>query len=374
MNRNLSVGLLVSMAAGVLFVAVVVMGEDQALFKPRNEYTLLLPGVMGLDLGSPVKLAGVQVGVVTDIELPRTLDQQNIEVTLGIDRSVSDRIRADTVARMRSLSLLAGDKYIELTLGSQAQPELEPGAAISASVSDFERLATQGTAVADDLAQITSTLRIIFEKIQREEGMLGRLLLEPDFGGDSIDDVRLALASVRRITAQIEAGDGLLGAALSDPELRDRVTGELTRLLTGMNDVVELLHDPETPLGSLLSTEGPTSRTLSDLQDTALALRELTRRIDEGEGLLPRLLSDADYADRLLGDLEATMRNMASITSKIDRGDGTLGALVNDPGVYQGVRDVVTGIQESRMLRWLVDRYSRRGRNAGEANGVDSNS
>ena len=37
---------------------------------------------------------------------------------------------------------------------------------------------------------------------------------------------------------------------------------------------------------------------------------------------------------------------------------------MNDPMVYQGLRDVVTGIQESRLLRWMIGRYAKKGAQA----------
>ena len=49
------------------------------------------------------------------------------------------------------------------------------------------------------------------------------------------------------------------------------------------------------------------------------------------------------------------------LACKVDRGEGTLGALVNDPLLYQGMRDVVTGVQDSRFLRWMAQRYARKG-------------
>jgi hypothetical protein len=55
---------------------------------------------------------------------------------------------------------------------------------------------------------------------------------------------------------------------------------------------------------------------------------------------------------------------VASITGKIDRGEGSVGAFVNDPAVYDGLRDVVTGLQDSRFLKWMVRRYGRKGAEA----------
>jgi len=364
MSRNLAVGLTVGVAATILLLAVLVLGRDRALFTPRDEFTLLLPNVEGLQVGSPVKLVGVQVGVVTDIRLPDSGETSMVRVILNINRSYSDRVREDTEANLRVLSLLGGEKYIELTLGSPERAALPAGSEIRASLSDLDRMFSQGSNITTDLAEITGTLRQIFDRIQKQEGMLGRLLMDPTFGRDSLEDVRKTLGSLSRIAAQIEGGEGLIGAALHDPELRDRVVQRLPQLLDDIDAVVVGLRDPATPIGSILLPGGQGEAAIADVRAAAESIRRSAESLENGNGLAGRLLHDSEYADRVLGDLEATLRNAASITGKIDRGEGSVGAFVNDPAVYDGLRDVVTGLQDSRFLKWMVRRYGRKGAEA----------
>jgi phospholipid/cholesterol/gamma-HCH transport system substrate-binding protein len=364
MNRNLAVGLTVGVAAVILLLAVLVLGRDRALFTPRDDFTLLLPNVEGLQVGSPVKLVGVQVGVVTDIRLPDSGETSAVRVMLSVNRSYSDRIREDTRANLRVLSLLGGEKYIELTLGSPDRAALPAGSEIQADLSDLDRMFSQGSNITTDLAEITGTLRQIFDRIQKQEGMLGRLLMDPTFGRDSLEDVHKTLASLSRITAQIEGGEGVIGAALSDPELRDRVVRRLPELLDHIDAVVSGLRDPSTPIGSILLPGGKGEEAIADVRAAAESIRRSAESLENGNGLAGRLLHDSEYADRVLGDLEATLRNVASITGKIDRGEGSVGAFVNDPAVYDGLRDVVSGLQDSRFLKWMVRRYGRKGAEA----------
>ena len=361
MNRSLSVGLVVSAAAAILFLTILTIGQDQSLFTPHHEYTVLLPTAEGLQVGSPVKLVGVQVGVVKAIRLPVGMEERTIRVTLKVNSLFADRIRLDTKANLKVRSVLAGEKYIELTLGNPEEPQLEPGSEIHAPLPEFSRLFQQGSTIAGDMAEITASLRVIFERIQHQEGMLGQLLMNPDFGRDSLTDVQEMLASMRRISRQIETGKGLLGAAINDVEWREQVIGDLAGIVTNMNELLMAAQDPSTPLGSLLARneEGPSA--VQNLRQASDAVPRAAERMERGEGLIGRLINDPEYADRVLDDLELTLRNLASITGKIDRGEGTLGGFVNDPALYQGVRDVVTGLQSSRLLRWMVDRYGRRG-------------
>ena len=38
----------------------------------------------------------------------------------------------------------------------------------------------------------------------------------------------------------------------------------------------------------------------------------------------------------------------------MNRGEGTAGKLINDPSVYESVNDILIGINESKLLRWLI--------------------
>jgi len=40
--------------------------------------------------------------------------------------------------------------------------------------------------------------------------------------------------------------------------------------------------------------------------------------------------------------------------ARINRGEGTAGKLISDPSVYESVNDILIGINESKLLRWLI--------------------
>ena len=37
-----------------------------------------------------------------------------------------------------------------------------------------------------------------------------------------------------------------------------------------------------------------------------------------------------------------------------ERGEGTAGKLISDPSVYESVNDILIGINESKLIRWLI--------------------
>ena len=67
-----------------------------------------------------------------------------------------------------------------------------------------------------------------------------------------------------------------------------------------------------------------------------------------------RLITDEEYAERILSRLDSVLGNLDDISTKIGKGDGTVARLINEPELYEALNDIVVGINESRMLRWLI--------------------
>ncbi|HKO02589.1 MAG TPA: MlaD family protein, partial [Thermoanaerobaculia bacterium] len=68
-ENTIRVGLLVAGALAVLMIFLFFIGSEQKIFARKNEYRVRLDTVSGLAEGNPVKLAGVTIGVVKDINL-----------------------------------------------------------------------------------------------------------------------------------------------------------------------------------------------------------------------------------------------------------------------------------------------------------------
>ena len=66
------------------------------------------------------------------------------------------------------------------------------------------------------------------------------------------------------------------------------------------------------------------------------------------------MLNDEEMAGQILGDLQQMLENLNLVSEKLASGDGTLGRLIEDPEIYEALNDIVVGVDESKMLRWLI--------------------
>jgi phospholipid/cholesterol/gamma-HCH transport system substrate-binding protein len=125
------VGAFVLTGAVVLGIVLFTIGTGRHLFGETYHLVARFPDIAGLAVGAPVRLAGVTVGTVTRIAVAEELQVRTIEVALAINRAVQARIREDSVASIQTLGVL-GDKYVELTMGTETRPPLSPGAEVTA--------------------------------------------------------------------------------------------------------------------------------------------------------------------------------------------------------------------------------------------------
>lgn len=346
------VGLTVLAALVVVVLLLLMVGKQSFLFSHTNAYFVSYAQVSGLAVGNPVQLNGVAVGRVRKILLPEDPSQQLLQVWIEVESRYENRIRADSVARIKSLGLL-GDKYVQITSGSLDSPPIPPGGEIQADQpTDVDALIESGEDVADNIVSTARSLSIILDRMERGEGLLGELLAERK--GESVTGKAIdTMDTIKRIGDRIERGEGTLGRLLTDDSLAKNIDQTVTQLdelivevRSGDGLMPSLIHDQ--------TTRESFESTLSNLEMTVERLSALAGELEDGNGLLPRLINDGELGDNVTRELEELLERLNQVTGKMAEGDGTVAQLINDPSIYQALNDIVVGINQSKMLRWLI--------------------
>jgi phospholipid/cholesterol/gamma-HCH transport system substrate-binding protein len=356
------VGIVVSLAVFVFAVAVFSIGSEQRLWSRKVSYKIRLPNTNGLQVGSPVRLAGVQVGTVTDIHLAEDPNRLDIDVLFSVDAALRSRIRADTKASLKVLSLLSGDRFLELTPGTPTEPELPAGAYVGVPEEmGIEELQELGASIADDLQAITGSLKVILDQLQNRDTIIGQALFDPNFGRETLGNLKETVIAARGVMEDVEGGRGLAGRLLSDDEFADATLASLQGSMARIEELLGRLAGEGTSLAQALDPNGPLAASLRNIEATTADLHAVVAEIRKGKGVAGRLVADEAYAEELLGDLRSTARGLREILEKLNRGDGTAGAFINDPGLYQDMQDVLRGVQKSRIMSGLIRHYRKKG-------------
>jgi len=356
------VGLLVLVALALGIATLLVLGDRQNLFARKNRYFVHFERVNGLAAGSTVQLNGVNVGHVEHIVLSSDVDRQLLEVEISVLARHEQRIRTDTQARIKTLGLL-GDKYLELTSGSPGATMVPNGGVIPAApTTDVERLAATGQDVVDDVARIAHQLTSLLGKIERGEGLLGRLLVDEASGERLAGELEATLVALRKTAQGLDDRRGAIGRVLHDRELGNRLAAAVERL----ESVLGKLDSGAGALPALLSdpaTKERLDKILAQLESTSAHLAGVTGALDrpDSEALLTKLIQDQEFGREVAAELRGLLANLRQVSEKLNRGEGSAARLLNDPAVAQAVEDILVGVNESKLLRWLIRNRQQKG-------------
>jgi len=360
-SREISVGAVVSVGLIIFAVAVLAVSKESRMFVPKVRYWSRFTNTSGLTTGSPVRLVGVQVGTVESIEFPKDLAENRIKVVFSVDRSFAPRIRAGTMAYLKSLTYLSQDKYVELTPGDPQEAQLEVGGYIETGMSAWESTLLQSQSIADDIKEITASFKDLLVALNRGQGIVQEMIHNPEFGRQGAADLEGSLASLRRLLQGLEEGEGMVGAMLSDGRFSRKQLDSIDASLTHLRSVLARLDSAEGPVAQLSDPEGKGAEVLENVRQAAAALNRAAQKADVGRGLAGRMLNDEEYAESLLEKIDSVAGHADSILKKIDQGEGTLGGLVNNPEVYESLKDIVAGIQKSRVGKGVIRHYGKKG-------------
>lgn len=340
-------GIFVLVGLGMVGVTVFVIGRQSSLFATKDTLKVLFPDASGLVVGAPVRLAGVEVGTVSNIALSNQEGSLDTVVTLAIERRFMARIRSDSVAFIDSKGLL-GDKVVNITMGGPGLPQLKDGDLIPTK----ETYSIEGLARSLDstLGSIGNAARVAGETV----GVLADENLRAD--------LHSAVKSMAAILREVEQGSGTAHSVIYDPKLADSVRTAASELATASADLraltAEIRHGQGTLHEMVYGDDG--ARALSELRQTSEELHrastgvaETVDRVKQGPGLLHALVYDPDGA-ALVDNLKLLGKRLDQLSEHVAEGRGTVGGLMMDPTVYEDLKTVLGNIERNQLFKQLI--------------------
>jgi phospholipid/cholesterol/gamma-HCH transport system substrate-binding protein len=346
-KRNLRVGVFVAAALTVLALAIFAIGQERSMFTPMTRLYTSFPDINGLVIGAPVRLAGVDVGRVTEISFSETLDHAEARVELSVETRYMERLRLDSRAYIDSKGLL-GDKLINLTVGTPSSPALEDGGYV---------MPRAGSSLEGVAKELEATAGAIGRAAQSAQGAVNELA-----SPEVTDNVRRITTSIAAILEQIERGDGLAHRLVYDPGYAERVDGALAnleRMSARASDATaradRLLARAESGPGTVhaLLYEDHGTKLLTEVTRAASGVADTTDALNHGEGLAAAVMRDP-AGRQLVLDLAALSSRLERISQDVENGRGTVGALLVDPSVYEEMKTVLGNIERSTVLKALI--------------------
>src|SRR5262245_27132122 len=152
---ELKIGVISIVAIVITVVTIFLLTGGSGFWWQRYSLKTRFTNVAGLNPGSPVRLAGVEIGSVTDVALA---DEQ-VDVTFEVNKKFGPQITSASVARLGSVSLL-GESAIDITPSTAGSPIPQwgyvPSGKPPAALADITDQAGQGI---NELTALISDIR-----------------------------------------------------------------------------------------------------------------------------------------------------------------------------------------------------------------------
>lgn len=241
MSAEFKAGLFVISAFLVLLYMVTRLTQNQFSLSGTKVYYATVNDATGLLSKTKVKMAGLDVGQLTSIELVEKRARITLEVSAGVD------LKKDATITVKTIGFL-GDKYLELYAGSDQQPSLPEGSYIPEGIAggSLDQLTTKTTELVENLKEISLILKEALkgqgegidgtrlDRILDNMEQFSQGLAEVDKIGDIADRLSAVVENVREITGRVNRGEGTIGKLIRDSETVDRIN----ETLSGVNKFI----------------------------------------------------------------------------------------------------------------------------------------
>jgi len=312
---ELKIGVLTIAAVIIAAVLIFALTGTRGFAWQRYNLKTRLTNVAGLAKGSPVRVAGVEVGSVKEVEFVG----EQVDVIFDMRKDLRDRITSASVARLGSVSLL-GEGAIDISPASGGTPIPEWGYVPSGKppmqISDITDQASAG------LDQVTGLIR----DLRAGKGTAGKLMTDEQLYLEMQRFVR----SANDMTRAIYQGHGTVGKLLNDPATADA----LQRSASNLELMTERLNEGQGSLGQLLRDD-KFAQSLNGATDN---LRTLVDRLNRGEGTAGKFMTDPTLFNRM-NDLTQRLNDL---TTRLNSGEGTVGQLLKDKQLYENMNSAVS--------------------------------
>jgi phospholipid/cholesterol/gamma-HCH transport system substrate-binding protein len=327
---QLRVGLTVLFASVTLGVLIFVMSGTGGWFTSKITLRSYIDNAGGLRVGAPVRLAGVDIGNVTGVQIVQGRPMTPVEVTMKVNTKYLFSLRKDSVTLLSTAGIL-GETYVDVDSSAAKGPAAADGDTLAAreqpDIQDVVR-ASQGTL--QNMDSLLKRVDRIVAFIESGQGSIGKVIYDPAL----YNQLNATVTEFKGLVDDIQSGKGSIGPLLTSDEAYkkamaaiDKVNVLIDDLQQGKGSAGKLLKDPE--------LYDNTNKTIANV-------RQLTDDINAGKGAIGKMAHDQEFAAKL----QTTMNNLAALSERLEKGEGTAGMLFKDPALYNNSNQMLVETRE----------------------------
>jgi phospholipid/cholesterol/gamma-HCH transport system substrate-binding protein len=311
-NRSIRVGLFIFLSFLLFVAAILILGRKRNMFQPTIRITTVFRDVRGLKVGNNVRFTGIEVGAVVGINI---LSDTAVSVQLSMDKNVVPYIKKDSKATIGTEGLM-GSKIVLILPGSPGSQSIEPGDQILAlNPVEIDDIVKEIKTSSEKISQVANNLIEITEKINRGDGIFGKLFTDSELTAQieqSGRNIASLSANMNQLVYKLNTGQGMMGKMFVDTAFANRID-------TASVNIVEISNN----------------------------LQQLSEKVNQGEGVFGRLFADTSLTDNFYSaskDLETILVNLSEVSEKLNDENNAVHKFIADPEFADSVEVMLNNL------------------------------
>ena len=196
-GNNIRLGVFVTFCLALLIGGIYFIGKSQQLFNNTFTINAVFKDINGLQIGNNVRLAGINVGVVDNLEI---ISDTSVKVELVIQENVRQFIKKDAKVVVGSDGLM-GNKIVTITAGSKSTTSIKDNEFLLTVVpASVDEIIENLKATSENAAVITDGLATIIDNITEGRGTIGKLFMDTMFA----ENIDKSIVNIKQATGGLK--------------------------------------------------------------------------------------------------------------------------------------------------------------------------
>jgi phospholipid/cholesterol/gamma-HCH transport system substrate-binding protein len=291
-STELKVGIFALLVIVILTYMTFKVGKLPFIWEKGYRLYAEFDDIVGLDERSRIKIAGVDAGIVEQINIA----DGKARLTLLINPDI--KVYKNAKAKLKMSGLL-GDRYLSIATGTPDNPQLKSGDTITNVLpsADVDALLSELTSAATYVSDLAENLKDVFgdpekkafsETIRNLQRMTANLR---DISEENRVPLRNVIARLEKFTKELEDKgpefmDDMSRAAKSFGEKAPKMMDDLSKLSADLQEVIE-------------ENRYAFKESMENMRTVSKSVSNITQKIESGEGTLGKLVKDDKLYDSL---------------------------------------------------------------------------
>ena len=256
--------------------------SNQSGFGDYTKYRTIVKDATGIFPKTPIRVAGINAGRITDIELSGTSALIRFEILTRI------QIPDDSVLRIKSMGFL-GDKYLDIAIGKSQKRMPENSFLTSKEAASIERIVAEGTELVQEMKEIVQSVR---ESI------------EPDDGKNAVAEIIGEVKNILNNTKQVS--ESLKNTIAGNEDKINSIISSLDSMSAGLKEELDSSNSD--------SVRVKVKAILKNTDELSQNLLQISQNILQGRGTLGKFISE----DKIADEVSQTLSGVNRIVNRLD--------------------------------------------------------